>query len=94
MVEVAARRANVMTGRKMLALAAKHDGTHAVVIDRALEHIIERIGHLPVLRIVELRAIHHHPCNAIFDPIVDGRIGFILDVCAFGRHDAGHDACS
>ena len=52
-MQVAPRSADIMPGREMLALARQHDAAHRIVIRRALEGVVQRIGHLPVLGIVE-----------------------------------------
>src|SRR3546814_10314176 len=58
LMRVALRRADVVAGRKVLAVAGEDDDLDRVVVNRATECRVERVGHLRILRVVIARTIH------------------------------------
>src|SRR3546814_19650173 len=57
LMRVALRRADVVAGRKVLAVAGEDDDLDRVVVNRATECRVERVGHLRILRVVIARTI-------------------------------------
>jgi hypothetical protein len=68
-VAVLLRRADVMPGGKMLAFTAQHDDLDLVILDGALERVVQLAQQPVILRVAILRAIEHHPCHAVLDVI-------------------------
>ncbi len=71
LVDIAARRADIVARRKMLARACQHDDLDGVVVRRAPERVVERVGHLRVLRVVILRTIHRDGGDAVGNLVLD-----------------------
>ena len=65
MMEIAAWRTDVMARAEMFAIARQHDAFHHIIIGRALECVVERIGHLAILGVVETGAVHRDPRDAV-----------------------------
>src|SRR5690606_37234311 len=70
-------RAYVVAGGKMLAGGAQHYDLDLIVIDRAAETVVQRVGHLRVLYVVVLRAAHGDDRHTLFHPIGHRRVGFV-----------------
>ena len=58
LVDVAARACRCRARREVLALAGEHDDLHLVVVGGAVVRVVEGVGHLGVLRVAVLRAVH------------------------------------
>src|SRR3546814_2179873 len=57
-MRVALRRADVVAGRKVLAVAGEDDDLDRVVVNRATECRVERVGHLRILPGGIAREVH------------------------------------
>ena len=87
---VAPRRADVVPGGEMPAFARKHDRTHGIVLRRAHERIVERVGHLTVLRVVELWPVQRDPRHVVDHLVTDGFLRFVSDFHLFRLDQVVH----
>ncbi len=85
---VAAGRADVVTGGEVLAGAGQDDDPHRIVVDGAPEGGVERIGHLAVLRIAELRPVHGQGGDGAVHRIEHRLVRLVDDIGLFGFNEA------
>ena len=90
MMKIAARCPDVMPGGEMLAIAGQHNAAHGIIFDCPVKSIVQRIGHLPILRVVEGGPIHRDPSDVIDHFIKDRRLCLVIDVDVLGCNQIAH----
>ncbi len=73
MVDVPTWGADVVTRGEVLARTRQDDDLHLVVVRRPVVGIVQRIGHLGVLRVAILLAVHRHDRNGAPHLVANGR---------------------
>ena len=71
---VLAGRPQIVTGREMRAIAGEDDDLDRIVLHRLVEGGVEVVGHLQVLGVARLRAVHHDPRNRRVGPLDNDRL--------------------
>ena len=78
-VDVTTRGADVVARREVLALALQDHDPDVVIVGGPSEGIVEGVGHLGVLGVVEAGPVHDDPGDRPFDLVAHRGVGLVLD---------------
>src|SRR3546814_16763107 len=85
LMRVALRRADVVAGRNVLAVAGEDDDLARVVVNRATECRVERVGHFRIYRVVIARTTHRDRPYTVGRHVTHSALA-----CIRGGAHAGH----
>jgi hypothetical protein len=92
--DIASGCPDVVPGGEMLARPCQDNAAHSVVVGGALERVVERVSHLPVLRVVETGPVHRNPGDLVDHFVEDRRVGFVDRLKSLGFDQIAHAAFS
>jgi hypothetical protein len=82
-IDIAPGRADVVAGREVVPGAGQHDDPDIVILNGAVEGVIQRVGHLGVLRVAVFRPVHRDQRGRTA-PLIDHHVSCWLAHCGLG----------